>query len=107
VPRPLLVYGASGDLLGAILRPTLLFLALLDVLVLTGALGVLLDPTGWHPNLLVVGFVFRLPLATAIKRGVKARPRGYEPRMRLMFFTRVVLITAGIVFFSVVGLTHA
>jgi hypothetical protein len=38
---------------------------------------------------------------------VKARPRGYEPRMRLMFFTWVVLITAGIVFFSVVGLTHA
>jgi hypothetical protein len=37
---------------------------------------------------------------------VKAPPRGYGAGMRLMFFTWIVLITAGIVFFSVVGLTH-
>ncbi|HEX2468517.1 MAG TPA: hypothetical protein VHJ54_09945 [Solirubrobacterales bacterium] len=31
---------------------------------------------------------------------------GYVRDMRLMFFTWIALITASIVFFSIVGLTH-
>jgi len=35
------------------------------------------------------------------------RPRaGRTPRMRVMFFTWLTLITAGIVFYSVIGLSH-
>jgi hypothetical protein len=37
---------------------------------------------------------------------VNASLPGYVRDMRLMFFTWISLITAGIVFFSIVGLTH-
>src|SRR5579862_4128560 len=46
--RALFVHGARCDLLGALLRAPLIELALLDVLVLTGALRALLDPTRRH-----------------------------------------------------------
>jgi hypothetical protein len=37
---------------------------------------------------------------------VNAPLPGYVRDMRLMFFTWIALITASIVFFSIVGLTH-
>ena len=39
--------------------------------------------------------------------GVSDRARGKEPlRMRVMFFTWLVLIATGLVFYSVIGLAH-
>src|SRR6185503_6252452 len=45
---PLLVHGARGDLLCPPRGPALALLALLDVLVLTSALGSFFDSSRWH-----------------------------------------------------------
>jgi hypothetical protein len=37
---------------------------------------------------------------------VKARPRGIQHGMRAMFITYLVVIVTGLVYFTVIGLTH-
>src|ERR687898_127297 len=63
-PRPLLVHGASRDLLGGVLGAAALLQPLLDVLVLAVPLAALLDPARRHLRLLRLGCL----LSTSLSR---------------------------------------